>query len=1005
MDADGLKLIFLALVATTFCGLVSGNDFSCYECNSKYNNNCTDTIDKGTPTVCTSSSHNHNGQNWMNKPFELCFKSVQSFADQSIVVRGCAAKIDGWKDGCIDRTGTHGVMPKRNSSNQSEFDRKASGKASIISFFRQQQSSLRVKRRKKQKPINDIDCIIIDDSDETGECPTEDSNLYNTNETLDGSSRDSTESFDKDTKKDTDNENLFLRTEHNQTVAEKVIIEEIDNNDSLGESIVQENDDNLEHSTSKDNEDSVVENDYSPYYLQNFVRIVQSVQNDNMFDNLFDEPDLKIIEKFFELSEQSKKLYARLFLRRRRWIPLQKIKYANISDDLTSFLNELVKVNLLYNVDSLSNLDEGLRCLLSSQVKLLAKSLKLNYNESKTSLNKAIIKHAKSSSISSFFTSGKSSRSDMILRRIKDLLGDCYKINEISSDVFMRCFILYAPHWSSGDDDLTGQQLIFQMLRSDINKSLFPKFEIVKRSRIFHNRQCLKHYQAALAHETDIKELISQNAFEDAYSLFSKVLEEWKTLFQEDKEMIKLDEKLPVFLRVFSAGTIYTRIMVMGVEILQRLKRYKDAVKLITSILDQSTYGWHVRGAMYERLTLNLDQHLKRYEDALNACQDALKDDGVRVGRRLSIWLRAKRICNSKSKSLRKRWTEFSEDKLRLVSDPREITITASRVQNAGVGYNWISQEASDSTDENQVTFLRRVEDVALEHYKTQKYSEGLHGESAPYRFLFSLYFWDILFSPVPDVFHSPLQIFPLDIYSPSFYESRKELIDNRIEEIKFAGEDKLLELLKDSWNDHENMECIYTNWELFKNVDHCSSLVKCIGSEHLSAIFHRIITDVRRTLGGMPDLTIWSPERKIWKLVEVKGPGDRLSTKQILWLDYFSTVGIDAEVCYVQAVTSKKLKKHSVMERVTFSGSRTEEEMEHMQNPLVREAWSLKSSRFVTIEKLAFLIMILLGITILLCSFIWLLLGGSNRKACAHCAIALNHKKDLRVVRLDNIR
>jgi len=32
-----------------------------------------------------------------------------------------------------------------------------------------------------------------------------------------------------------------------------------------------------------------------------------------------------------------------------------------------------------------------------------------------------------------------------------------------------------------------------------------------------------------------------------------------------------------------------------------------------------------------------------------------------------------------------------------------------------------------------------------------------------------------------------------------------------------------------------------------------------------------------------------------------VKGPGDRLSTKQILWLDYLTRLGVDAEVCYVK--------------------------------------------------------------------------------------------------------
>ena len=38
-----------------------------------------------------------------------------------------------------------------------------------------------------------------------------------------------------------------------------------------------------------------------------------------------------------------------------------------------------------------------------------------------------------------------------------------------------------------------------------------------------------------------------------------------------------------------------------------------------------------------------------------------------------------------------------------------------------------------------------------------------------------------------------------------------------------------------------------------------------------------------------------------IFQISEVKGPGDRLSHKQILWLDYLLGLGVDAEVCYVK--------------------------------------------------------------------------------------------------------
>lgn len=36
-------------------------------------------------------------------------------------------------------------------------------------------------------------------------------------------------------------------------------------------------------------------------------------------------------------------------------------------------------------------------------------------------------------------------------------------------------------------------------------------------------------------------------------------------------------------------------------------------------------------------------------------------------------------------------------------------------------------------------------------------------------------------------------------------------------------------------------------------------------------------------------------------QISEVKGPGDRLSHKQMLWLDYLVKLGVDAEVCHVK--------------------------------------------------------------------------------------------------------
>lgn len=44
-----------------------------------------------------------------------------------------------------------------------------------------------------------------------------------------------------------------------------------------------------------------------------------------------------------------------------------------------------------------------------------------------------------------------------------------------------------------------------------------------------------------------------------------------------------------------------------------------------------------------------------------------------------------------------------------------------------------------------------------------------------------------------------------------------------------------------------------------------------------------------------------------ILQISEVKGPGDKLSHKQIMWLDFLLKLGVDAEVCHVKGVFKLK--------------------------------------------------------------------------------------------------
>ena len=58
----------------------------------------------------------------------------------------------------------------------------------------------------------------------------------------------------------------------------------------------------------------------------------------------------------------------------------------------------------------------------------------------------------------------------------------------------------------------------------------------------------------------------------------------------------------------------------------------------------------------------------------------------------------------------------------------------------------------------------------------------------------------------------------------------------------------------------------------------------------------------------------MWDTINNRVAFVEVKGPNDRLSNKQILWLDYLNSLGLKAVVCHIEAINAKRVKKAPVV-------------------------------------------------------------------------------------------
>lgn len=142
-------------------------------------------------------------------------------------------------------------------------------------------------------------------------------------------------------------------------------------------------------------------------------------------------------------------------------------------------------------------------------------------------------------------------------------------------------------------------------------------------------------------------------------------------------------------------------------------------------------------------------------------------------------------------------------------------------------------------------------------------------------------------------------QTAPLDLETDSFYEVRKSQIEALLDKIQLGMAE---EILITSWELHKGTACRGVNWDRH-SLSELRAAVACIGGSCTASICRHLAQDYRSWSSGMPDLLLWrfhdnySGEAK---LVEVKGPRDRLSEQQRAWLLFLTDCGFNVEVCKV---------------------------------------------------------------------------------------------------------
>ncbi|NXP25332.1 FAN1 nuclease, partial [Scytalopus superciliaris] len=644
-----------------------------------------------------------------------------------------------------------------------------------------------------------------------------------------------------------------------------------------------------------------------PYYLQNFLVVLRAVLENEDDVRLFDEQDMNIITKFYKLSVGGQKLYVRLFQRKLSWLKVNKIEYEEISVDLSPIIEELARARFLQTESELEDLCEGLDLLSAPELKALAKIFHLpNPNGQKQQLVDDFLRLAKQRSV---FSRSQAGVGTVILKRVKDLAGKCVRVCKGPRAVFSRILLLFSLPESVEDEEAgsAGQGQLTTVLMAHMGRMVFPSYTVNRKTQVFQDRDDLIRYATAAHLSNDIATAMVNGNWEEAHNLYLCAKQTWNEL--KNHPSLSYHRVLPEYLRRFTVGWVYTRILSQGVEILQRLHNYKEAVQELQSLLSQDVYCADSRGRWWDRLALNLHQHLKNTKKAVDCIGRGLADPSVRTGHRLSLSLRAARIRDSPS--CRQFRALVQDLPLITVEDVTHVTINGKMCPQMGMGKSvFLMEDIGDEEGDKDCsvsTVMCSVEELALTHYRRNGFDQGIHGEGSTFLTLYGILMWDIIFMDnIPDIFRTSYQMSPLDLYTDSFFENRRDVIEARLQQLHSASPETLAKLVADVWTTQEGKAAALVSWGRFASLQQVQSLVSCLGGTFLSGVFQRLSKDLRHCRGGLPDLVVWSTHTQHFKLVEVKGPNDRLSHKQMLWLSELKKLGAAVEVCHVQAVGGK---------------------------------------------------------------------------------------------------
>lgn len=185
----------------------------------------------------------------------------------------------------------------------------------------------------------------------------------------------------------------------------------------------------------------------------------------------------------------------------------------------------------------------------------------------------------------------------------------------------------------------------------------------------------------------------------------------------------------------------------------------------------------------------------------------------------------------------------------------------------------------------------------AVQEYLAQEGGSVHYVENTLFNSLFGLLCWEPIFAPVTGAFFHPFQSAPQDLHDADFRERRSALFDSCLGRLDDASHG---ELIRACYQAKYGLQSPFVFWSMLPT-ELLELALSCLPAMHLKQCFLRLLQDIRNNRTGMPDLIQFWPEQGSYRMIEVKGPGDRLQDNQLRWIEFCREHGLPVTVCHVR--------------------------------------------------------------------------------------------------------